>query len=72
MGKPVAFILMQPQMSADTEVSLLSCEEHTVAIDGLLSLSGGAMSPNATTNLTSKTGQPKATTMLQKCISKER
>jgi len=77
MGKPpVPSILIQPQMSsANTEVCPLSSEEHTVAVEGLLSLSGAAASPAA---MTPKTGQLKGTTIIemhiirkviQECIS---
>jgi len=79
MGEqPVASILMQLQMSANTEVSPLSSEEDTVVVEGLLSLSGAATSPTAITNLTSNTGWLRGTSIvemltnrkvIQECIS---
>jgi len=59
---PDPSIPLQVQMSADTEVSPLSCQQHSVAVEGLLFLAGAStlyadsMTGTNLTNLTSKPG----------------
>jgi len=69
-------IPMQIQTMADTEVSPLSCEQHSDAVEGLLFLAGEStssadMAGTITTNLTLKIGWPKGTTDAEICMEEE-
>jgi len=75
MNKPAdPSIPIQIQMSADTEVSPLSCQQHSVAVEGLLFQASTLAADTAgtiTINLAKRPGQPKETTAAEICMQQE-